>query len=216
MNIKKTGYSLFIVLLLVFNLISVITHKNQNQRIQKLISEYKLKCEDENTIISVFKNAIQFQGVSLCITDNSIISKFKTQTYVPLLLIKEEVCGTCMDNLLLQLEDMRLDSMKIVLDMSIAILTDGRNMQKQRIIPVFNKKKIPVFLIDYRSCNIPKVKKIPDMSFVLIDKNMKIISFCEYPIRYPSIFKIALNEFNMNYEDIIVSSTAIQVNGKRN
>ena len=206
MNLKKIGYSFFLLFLLVFNCIAILTIKKQNRSNRELINKYQLKCEDEDIEISVLKNYMTFQGVELHI-DDSIKSKFSRHTRIPLLLIKEDVCGTCMDNLLLELEKMRSDSIRIIIDMTVAIITNGKNLQEKRIIPILRNKNIPVVLLDIRKNPIQKIKLLPDMSFTLIDEGMKIRSLCEYPVKYPKIFTIVLNEFNKSYIDIIKSTS---------
>lgn len=199
MKDKKNLYFSVIIILLSINLTLSYYLKRGIKRNFDLQKSYLLKCMDEKNILSVFDKSFQFQGNLLNINNDSVKSSFQIQTPTPLLLINQHVCSECLDILLLELEQLRIDSLSIIHDLTVVLLSDTQDYRTRGICSIFDGKNNPTYVLNIKDISMKHVKQFPEISFMLVDRNSTILSYCEFLEQYPFIFSSALKNINKSY-----------------
>ncbi|MEN6457026.1 MAG: hypothetical protein ABFD10_22460 [Prolixibacteraceae bacterium] len=193
---NNISWIILIVILLLANFALCIYARNEKSVIKKLNELYILKSQDEQIVTSAFEKMMQLQGRILCFSNDSLNDYFREQmSPSPLLFIKLPVCDTCLDALLLEIEKLRTDSLKIAKNLSVILLIDEENLKTQSVAKVFSKKSKSVFLVKKKDFEIQNTKEfsLPDMFLTLTDNEMKILTFFEFSERYPVLFYRLIN-----------------------
>jgi hypothetical protein len=190
------------LVLFVINLIILLNFKKAKRDAFSLIKDYQTKCSDEKILISNFENSYKFQGKVLLVNNDSLKKGLlKNSTITPLLLIRQNVCTVCFDALLLELEKMRSDSLPLIKNLIVVQWNESNNTKRNGITSIFKAKNTANYTIDRDDLNIlnENSNSFPDMIFVLIDMEHRILSACEFSTSYPILFSRELTFLNANY-----------------
>jgi hypothetical protein len=189
-----------LALLLGFNIAQVVRSKNDKNAINKLKEAYWLKCQDEEITRSAFEKSIQYQGKTLRITNDSVKTILSNQTsMISLLFIKAPVCSTCIDVLMIELEKLRNDSIGTVNNLSVLIISEPNHLRKDLPFKIFQKKFNHVLHVGISEIENSNIEEFPSISYMMIDKQMKINSYCEFSEYYPAVFSSGLISINENF-----------------
>lgn len=202
MNLQKYSTITLIVVLFVLNLILLMNFKKEKRHAVDLTKEYQLKCSNENKLISTLENSYTFQGRMLVVNNDSLKNRLlKNSAITPLLLIRQNVCTVCFDALLLELEKMRSDSLPLIKNLVVVQWNESNSTKKNGVFSVFKAKNNATYSIDREELNIIKENSnsFPDMIFVLMNKDLRILSTIEFSTSYPILFSKELTSLNTNY-----------------
>lgn len=199
MNLRKFSSISLVILLVIFNLILLINYKKEKKHTVDLIGNYHLKCSDEKKLISLLEKSYKFQGKQLVVNNDSLRVKLFKSSVSPLILIRQDVCTVCFDALLLELEKMRSDSLPLIKNLIAVQWSESNRSRENGLVNVFKSKNNAAYSIDRKELNILQENSFPDMLFVLVDKDLRILSFCEFSTSYPAIFLQELTFINSNY-----------------
>lgn len=189
-------------ILFVLNIFLLIYIEEKNKINNKLQVACKVEIKEKKAIKSATEKLIKFQSKKVFFDNDSLSALLQRKGSLPMLVIDKNVCGACLDVLLMELEYFKEDSLSIVDNLNIVLLSDMPTTSLTGIGSVFKDSNLSLFCIESNKFNISSCKKLPSMYFMLINRKKEILWFLEFSESYPAIFSFGFKKINDNYENV--------------
>jgi len=120
---------------------------------------------------------------------------------IPFLYINYDGCSSCKDQLLIELEKLKEDSIKIVEDL-VLIIGIGEKTPSDGEIFLLRKKFKDVVVTYKKSISIGDKTNLFNSFFVLVDNNFRVLLYLEYDVNRSSDFFNDMKIINETYRTI--------------
>lgn len=192
---RKTKFNVWMILLVLINVIVVYIVIKQRNDIGILKSKIAITQIDENKAWNAYIKTNELGGFEMKKTFD-LGSEENSNYLKPLLVVQGHVCSMCLDGLLLGFEKLK-DTISVIQDIKIinTINKEGSNTKSN----YFGNFKDKVLFPEDISINYKSINNFPEIFFLLIDENMRIINYLEYDKRYSNEFFKCLISINRKY-----------------
>lgn len=191
-------YFTLITLLIYLNISLNIQQRGNQKTIINVETKLQLQKHIVKELTSQLNTIYNLLGNTMVFTQDSNIFNNNNGLH-PCLIIKQKTCDACKDALVLEIDELIQDSIKIVKDLSVVLLKENDGIVKSGVLEYFKKNNIKTYLLNINDIADFYHEKLPDMSLLLLDKKMKIVGCCEYRVNYPRLFKLGIEKMNETY-----------------